>query len=349
MDLIKKLKKLEKDAQEEIKKAADFKSLEKIWVKYLSRRGELSCVIKQIKKVELKKRPLAGQVANKVKNNLNILFGATKKSLEKRLFEKSIKEEKVDITAPGIRPQKGHLHPLTQVMNEVIDIFRSMGFSVQEGPEVETDYYNFTALNVPTTHPAREMMDTFWIKGKKKWAEGRGILLRTHTSPVQIRTMKKFKWPIRIIAPGRCFRHEATDASHEATFYQIEGLMIDNDIVLAHLKGTFDYLVKRLFGPKTHIRLRPGYFPFVEPGFEMDITCQVCGGRGCSVCKKTGWVEIIPCGMVHPNVLKNAGYNPKKARGFAFGMGLDRITMMKYGINDIRLFHKGDLRFLNQF
>ncbi len=349
MDLAKKFRNIEKSAQEEVKKARDFESLEKVWLKYLSRKGELARAMKQIKKVSPKERPRVGQVANRVKNNLTVFFEKAKLSIKKQMLTRSLRQEKVDITAPGERPKKGRLHPITQVQNEVIDIFRSMGFSVQEGPEVETDYYNFTALNIPTTHPAREMMDTFWIKGKKKRPEGRGILLRTHTSPVQIRTMKKFKWPLRVIAPGRCFRHEATDASHEATFYQIEGLMVGEDVTLAHLKGTFDYLVKRLFGPKTRIRLRPGYFPFVEPGFEMDITCQVCGGRGCSVCSQTGWVEIIPCGMVHPNVLRNAGYDPKKVTGFAFGMGLDRITMMKYGINDIRLFYKGDLRFLRQF
>lgn len=349
MDLIRKLREIEKKALIEIKKAPDLNFLEKTWLKFLSRKGELALVMKRIKVVKKEEKPKIGKVANEVKNKATKAYDLSKESFSRRMLEKSLYEEKVDITAPGVKRIEGHLHPITKVQDEVVDIFKSMGFSVQEGTEVESDYYNFTALNIPVTHPARELMDTFWIKGRKKNEEGRELLLRTHTSSVQVRTMKKIKWPLRIIAPGKCFRHEATDASHETTFHQIEGLMISENVTLSNLKGVLDYFVKRFFGAGTKTRFRPGYFPFVEPGFELDITCSSCKGRGCSVCKKTGWVEIIPCGMVHPKVLKNAGLDPKKVTGFAFGMGLDRVTMMKCSINDIRLFYKGDLRFINQF
>lgn len=239
--------------------------------------------------------------------------------------------------------EKGHLHPLTLIHKEIVDIFVSMDFEIAEGPEMETEYYNFDALNIPRNHPARDMWDTFWIK------EPKNFVLRTHTSPVQMRYMEKHQPPFKIIAPGRCYRYEATDASHETTFNQVEGLMIGKNITLANLKGFLTLFMKKLYGEDVKFRWQPSFFPFVEPALELLMSCTICKGKGCSVCKKTGWIEIIPCGMVHPQVLKNAKLDPQKWQGFAFGMGLDRIAMMKYKINDIRLFYSSDLRFLKQF
>jgi len=239
------------------------------------------------------------------------------------------------------KKETGHVHPITQTINDIVRIFADMGFSVVDGPEIETEYYNFDALNIPKNHPARDMWDTFWLKD--------GSLLRTHTSPVQIRYMEKNKPPISIIAPGKTFRYEATDASHEAQFYQFEGLMIGEDITIANLKGVLEEFLKKLFGDDVKIRLRPNYFPFVEPGVEIDVSCFKCNGGGCALCKKTGWIEILGAGMVHPNVLSNVGIDPRKWSGFAFGAGVDRIAMLKYGIDDIRLLYNSDLRFVNQF
>ncbi|HEB01566.1 MAG TPA: phenylalanine--tRNA ligase subunit alpha [Candidatus Portnoybacteria bacterium] len=337
------LKQLEQTALGEISQVKDLKTLEQLRIKYLGRKGELTKILRGLVSLPKNKRVLIGQQANQLKARIENKLGAKRNEMAKAGLRDLTKKEQIDLTLPGIKFPQGHLHPITQVRREVEEIFKSMGFLVVEGPEVETDYYNFDALNIPPEHPARDLWDTFWIKGIK------GKLLRTHTSPMQARFMEKHQPPLRIIVPGRCFRHEATDASHETTFYQIEGLMVDKEVSLANLKNILDQLVQKLFGKKTKTRLRPGYFPFVEPGFELDINCIVCGGKGCSVCRKTGWVEIIPCGMVHPNVFKAAGYNPRQWQGFAFGMGLDRVTMMKYGIDDIRLFHSGDLRFLKQF
>ncbi len=241
---------------------------------------------------------------------------------------------------------KGHYHPLTLVTRDLERIFRGMGFTVAEGPEIETERNNFDLLNIPADHPARDMWDTFWLK---KLAEGDGALLRTHTSPVQVRYMESHKPPIRIIAPGKTYRYEATDATHEAQFYQIEGLMIDKGITLAHLKGALKKFFDEFFGTDSTVRFRPSYFPFVEPGVEVDASCFKCGGKGCNVCKGTGWVEIMGAGMVHPRVLLNVGIDPREYQGFAFGTGVERLAMMKYGVDDIRVFHNGDLRVVNQF
>ena len=235
----------------------------------------------------------------------------------------------------------GHLHPLSQIIRAAVDIFSDLGFAVASGPEVETDYYNFDALNVPKDHPARDMQDTFWLKA--------GNVLRTHTSPVQVRYMEAHKPPLRIVVPGRVFRHEATDATHEAQFYQLEGLMVDRGVSMAHLKGVLGEFFKKLFGLDVQIRLRPSYFPFVEPGAEIDMSCFKCSGQGCGVCKQTGWIEIMGAGMVHPNVLTGVGIDPNEWSGFAFGVGVDRLAMLKYGIDDVRLFYSGDVRFVNQF
>ena len=233
------------------------------------------------------------------------------------------------------------MHPISQIQYEIEDIFTSMGFEIQDGPEVETDYYNFEALNIPPHHPARDMQDTFWTED--------GNLLRTHTSAIQVRAMERLKPPFRIVGPGRVFRYESTDASHENTFYQVEGMMVDREITVAHLIFVMKELLSRIFHREVTVRLRPGYFPFVEPGFELDIHCLICDGRGCSVCRQSGWVELLPCGLVHPNVLRMGGIDPAQWSGFAFGLGLNRLVMMKYGINDIRHFLSGDIRFLRQF
>lgn len=242
-----------------------------------------------------------------------------------------------------MKETEGHIHPLTLTINNAVSIFSELGFGVVDGPEIETEYYNFDALNVPKDHPSRDMQDTFWLKGVKE------TVLRTHTSPVQIRHMEKNKPPFRIIVPGKVFRHEATDATHEVQFHQIEGLVIGEDVSLANLRGTLQIFFKRLFGEKTSIRFRPSFFPFVEPGVEIDVSCFKCGGSGCSLCKKAGFIEVMGAGMVHPNVLNNAGIDSRKYRGFAFGVGVDRLVMLKYGIDDVRLLYAGDLRLVNQF
>jgi phenylalanyl-tRNA synthetase alpha chain len=251
-----------------------------------------------------------------------------------------------DITLPGIQPTLGHMHPVLIVQRELEDLFRSMGFMVLDGPELESEYYNFEALNIPSWHPARDTQDTFYVKGgeeKNRW------LLRTHTSAMQVRALEKYGAPLRAVVPGRVFRYEATDASHETTFWQLEGLVVDKDISISHLIATMKALLTGIFRRDVEVRLRPGYFPFVEPGFELDIKCLVCAGKGCSVCKQSGWVELLPCGLVHPKVLAYGGLDPKLYSGFAFGLGLSRLVMMRYKIDDIRLFLSGDIRFLEQF
>jgi phenylalanyl-tRNA synthetase alpha chain len=267
-----------------------------------------------------------------------------------------LQKEWLDITRPGVRPEKGHLHPLTKMTREMIDIFSQLGFEIVEGPEVETEYYNFDALNIPDYHPAREMWDTFWLSGgyrmgevNKKQTRHDRLLLRTHTSPVQVRYMETHNPPFRIIVPGRVYRYEATDASHDVQFHQLECLMVDKNASLASLKAIIHEFFSRLFTKRVTIRLRPSYFPFTEPSVEIDISCLSCKGKGCSICKKTGWVELAGAGMVHPNVFNAVGYNPQDVRGFAFGMAIDRLALMKYNIPDIRLFRSGDIRFLKQF
>jgi len=323
------LKSLKVEAQKEIKKAKDLKELDRIFKKYLGEKGKLTQVFRSLKSLSKKERAEIGKEANRIK-----VF------LEKKIKEKG-KKGWFDITVPGKRPAVGHLHPLTLVKRKIEEIFQAMGFSVVEGPEIETEFYNFDALNILADHPARDLWDTFYLKN--------GLLLRTHTSPVQIRFMEKNNPPLRIIVPGRIFRHEATDASHEINFYQVEGLMIGRDISAAHFKAVIQEFFLRFFGKSVKVRLRPSFFPFTEPSFEVDMSCLACGGKGCSVCSRTGWVEIMGAGMVHPYVLKSGGVNSKNWQGFAFGMGMDRLAMMKYKINDIRLFYNGDLRFLEQF
>ncbi len=330
-------------ALEDIRNTRSSKELFNLRVKYLGRKSEFNAILKNIKNLTAEEKRVIGPLANTVKMELEQAFNKAEKNVKTKQFD--TEAERIDVTIPGKKIKRGHLHPLSKVQNEIEDIFTSMGFEIAEGPEVETEWYNFDALNIPKDHPARDMQDTFWIKSEKGKEK---ILPRTHTSSVQVRYMQKHKPPFRIVAPGRVFRNEATDASHEHTFYQLEGLMVGDNISIAHFKAIIDELLNRLFKVKIETRLRPSYFPFTEPSFELDFKCLVCKGKGCAVCS-SGWIEIIPGGIVNQNVFVAAGYPRNRYAGFAFGMGLTRIAMMKYKIDDIRLFNSGDLRFIKQF
>lgn len=316
--------------------------LEALRVELLGRKGVLADAGKAMGKLAPEERAAAGKLLNTAKQQLEAAYDTKKSAFQSSALTARLDSEWLDLTSPsqGIRP--GSLHPITQIQTEIEELFVSMGFAVLDGPEVETEFNNFDALNIPPTHPARDMQDTFWLEG--------GNLLRTHTSPVQIRGMKTLPLPLRMIAPGRVFRNEEVDASHEHTFYQLEGMMIDRNVSIANLIYFMKTLLAKIFRrDDVTVRLRPGYFPFVEPGFELDIQCMVCGGPGCPVCKHSGWVELLPCGLVHPNVLKFGGINSDEWGGFAFGLGLTRLVMMRYAIDDIRWINSGDLRFLKQF
>ncbi|MBI4778888.1 phenylalanine--tRNA ligase subunit alpha [Candidatus Falkowbacteria bacterium] len=312
-------------------------------IKYLGRKGELTKILRSVADLGVEEKKTLGKLANEIKLELANRFAEVKAELEK-----TVGASYVDATLPGEEIKAGHLHPITIMQNEIEDLFASLGFMVLDGPELESDYYNFTALNIPPLHPARDMQDTFYIDHKNSKGE-LDTLMRTQTSPMQIRAMQKYGAPLKCIVPGRCFRSEATDVRHEHTFYQVEGLMIDKGINFSHLKAVLEALGKKLFGPKTELRMRPKFYPFVEPGSNGEYSCFLCSGKGCRLCKNTGWLEIVGCGLVHPEVLRAGGIDPKKYQGFAFGYGLDRLVMLKYGINDIRLFHSGDLKFLKQF
>jgi phenylalanyl-tRNA synthetase alpha chain len=315
-------------------------ALEEARVEALGRKGALAQITKDFGRLPPDQRASAGKLLNSVKQDLETAFEEKRRRFERDLLSSRLENEWIDVTlpAPGIRP--GSLHPITRIQADIEDLFTSLGFAVLDGPEVETEEHNFDALNIPRTHPARDMQDTFWLAD--------GNLLRTHTSPVQVRGMRKLGPPLRMIAPGRVFRNEEVDASHEHTFYQLEGMMIDRDVSVANLIYFMKTLLGGIFQRDVTVRLRPGYFPFVEPGFELDIQCLICGGPGCAVCKYSGWVELLPCGLVHPNVLRSSGIDPEEWNGFAFGLGLTRLAMMRYGIDDIRQLQGGDLRFLNQ-
>jgi len=341
MEIIERLGSILKEAENAINNTKELKSIEELRIKYLGRKSEITSALKCLGKIKKELRPSVGKISNSVKLKIEKLLKNRREELSSNIFNTIEEMEKIDITEPGINIKIGHLHPITRMRIEVEDILISMGFAIVSGPEVELDYYNFEALNIPEDHPARDMQDTFWTED--------GSLLRTHTSCVQVRTMEKFKPPIRAIAPGRVFRYEETDASHEHTFYQVEGFMVDKNISVSNLIAVMKTMLKEVFNREVKVRLRPGYFPFVEPGFELDINCLICESEGCPVCKHSGWVELLPCGLVHPNVLKAGGIDPDKYSGFAFGMGLDRLVMMRYAVDDIRLFHSGDLRFLEQF
>ena len=348
------LKTLKNRARKEIKKTDNLKELNEVFKKYLGKRGELTRIFRSLEKLPKAKRIRIGKKVNELKNFLGIKFDQKAEVIKEKTQRKLEEKEWIDITAPGQKISPGHLHPLTQVQRKVEEIFQSMGFSVVEGPEVESEWYNFDALNIPKDHPARDLWDTLYLKIQNPKSKIQNLLLRTHTTPVDVRYMEKNNPPLRIIIPGRVFRHEATDASHESNFYQIDGLMVGNNISAANFKAIIQEFFQRFFEKPVEIRMRPGYFPFVEPGFEVDMTCLVCEGKGCSACSQTGWMEMMGAGMVHPNVFKAAGLTPRQYagggwQGFAFGMGMDRLAMMKYKINDIRLFYSGDLRFLVQF
>lgn len=344
MNTIMDIKTIKKEAEKDIDSAKNLKALDDIYKKYLGKKGEITRILRSLKDLSEKQRRETGKLANKIKKELEMAVKEKKYVFQSAGWLASKFQDVFDITVPSKKPLVGHFHPITIVRRKVEQIFQQMGFSVIEGPEVETEWYSFDALNIPKDHPARDVWDTLWLK-----PESQKLLLRPHTSPVQIRYMEKHQPPLRIIAPGKVFRHEATDASHEVNFYQLEGLMVGKDISVANFKAIIKEFFQRFFNKETKVRLRPSFFPFTEPSFEIDISCVNCQGRGCSVCKQTGWVETVGAGMVHPNVLKAGGLNPKFWQGFAFGMGLDRLIMMKYKINDIRLFYSGDLRFLEQF
>ncbi|MGV3522583.1 MAG: phenylalanine--tRNA ligase subunit alpha [Candidatus Sericytochromatia bacterium] len=334
----------QEQAQAAIAAAQDENALEALRVEYLGKKSPFKAFFSEMGKLPPDQKAQAGQVVNAARQAVEAALGARKESFKALKFADLGDKEWLDVTAPGLRqlaPTRGRLHPLTQLQYEIEDIFRSMGFQVFDGPQIEDDFHNFSALNIPADHPARDMQDTFWLSN--------GRLLRTHTSSVQIRAMQSHTPPLRGISPGRVFRYEATDASHENTFYQVEGLMIDKDISVANLIYVMKVLLREIFQKDVKVRLRPGFFPFVEPGFELDISCLICGGDGCPVCKHEGWVELLPCGAVHPNVLSACGIDPKVYTGFAFGLGLNRLVMMRYGIDDIRHFQSGNLEFLEQF
>ena len=334
-----KLSKIRSEALEQIH--SDDVDLEQIKIKYLGKKGELTAVLRGMGALSAEERPVIGQLANEVRASIEEAIKEKLVQKQAKELEAKLKAEKLDVTMPGTPAPTGHIHPLTRVQRELEDVFIGMGFSIVEGPEVEMDYYNFQALNIPENHPARDTQDTFYITDN--------ILLRSQTSPVQVRTMEKQKPPIRIISPGRVYRSDALDATHSPLFHQLEGLVVDKGITMGDLKGTLEVFAKRVFGENTKIRFRPHHFPFTEPSAEVDVSCFVCGGKGCRLCKGEGWIEILGAGMVHPFVLSNCGIDPEVYSGFAFGMGLERVTMTRYGIDDIRLFYENDERFLKQF
>ncbi len=337
-----KLQEIKATALDELSKAVNLDQLESLRIKYFGKKGELTQVLRGMGKLSPEERPLIGQLANQIRDQIEEQLQVKRQDLEKVVQTKRLEEERIDITLPGRDFNLGTRHPLYQILDEIIDIFRGLGFSVVEGPEIELDYYNFEALNLPKDHPARDMQDSFYITEE--------VLLRTHTSPVQIRTMerKNSQLPIRIIAPGKVYRRD-DDATHSPMFHQVEGLLVDKHVTFGDLKGTLLTFARQIFGQDRKIRLRPSYFPFTEPSAEVDVSCINCGGSGCRVCSHTGWLEILGSGLVHPRVLEMAGYDPEEVSGFAFGMGVERITMLKYGIDDLRLLFDNDLRFLQQF
>lgn len=332
------LEKIRADAKAQLSdNAADIEALR---VRYLGKKGELTAVLRGMGKLSAEERPLIGQLANEVRADIEASIEERRRQMQDRLLELKLNKEKIDVTLPA-EGEMGHIHPLTMTQRELEDIFIGLGFTIVEGPEVELDYYNFQALNIPENHPARDTQDTFYITDN--------ILLRSQTSPVQVRTMEKQKPPIRIISPGRVYRSDAVDATHSPLFHQLEGLVVDKGISMGDLKGVLELFAKQTFGEETRIRFRPHHFPFTEPSAEVDVSCFACGGKGCRICKGEGWIEILGAGMVHPNVLRNCGINPDVYSGFAFGFGIERIAMLKYHIDDMRLLYENDTRFLGEF
>lgn len=335
------LKAIGQNADQQLEAADSLAKLEELRVAFLGKKGELTAILKQMGKLTPEERPVMGQMANKVRAEIESKIEEKALILKAKEEEIQFAAEAVDVTLPGTTAKMGGLHPLNRVLNDMIDIFKSMGFDVVDGPEVETDYYNFEALNIPADHPARDMQDTFYV--------GDELLLRSQTSAAQIRTMENRKPPIRVICPGRVFRADEVDATHSPVFHQIEGLVVDKDITMCDLKGCLEQVAREIYGPDAKIKFRPSFFPFTEPSVEVDVSCPECGGKGCRVCKGAGWIEILGAGMVHPNVLSGCGIDPEEYSGFAFGIGLDRLTTTRYKISDIRLLFENDLRFLEQF
>lgn len=336
-----KLEEIKAAAISVLQSASDIDALEEARIKFLGKKGEITAVLKGMGKLSAEERPKIGALANEIRAQVEGQIESKKAEIAAKLEEAKLKAEVIDVTMPGRAQEKGELHPLTKVMNNIKDTFIGMGFEIADGPEVELDYYNFEALNIPPNHPARDTQDTFYISDN--------VVLRTQTSGMQVRVMEKTKPPIRIIAPGKVYRSDAVDATHSPVFHQIEGLVVDKGVTMADLKGTLEMFIHRLYGNETKVRFRPHHFPFTEPSAELDISCFKCGGKGCGMCKGEGWIEILGCGMVHPKVLANCGIDPEVYSGFAFGIGLERIAMGKYDINDLRLFFENDLRFLKQF
>lgn len=335
------LNKILEEAKEQLQQAASVSDVDEIRVKLLGKKGKLTEILRGMGKLSPEERKTTGQMANSVRSEIEGLLERRFADMKAAAKEAKFKLEKIDVTEPGKEVTLGVKHPLTIIIEEISKVFMSMGFSIAEGPEVETVFNNFDALNAGPDHPSRDMSDTFYIT--------EDILLRTQTSPVQVRTLMKTKPPIKVISPGRCFRCDTPDATHSPMFHQIEGLVVDEGITMADLKGTLDSFAKQLFGTETRTKFRPHHFPFTEPSAEMDVSCFKCGGKGCRVCKGSGWIEVLGCGMVHPHVLKVGGLDTEKYTGFAFGMGVERAAMLKYGVDDIRLFYENDMRFINQF
>ena len=335
------LEAIRESAKRELAEAKGQQVLETLRVKYLGKKGELTSILKQMGKLSAEERPVIGQVANEVRTFIEQDLEKRAAELKAEEIKRKLEREKLDVTLPGKRHELGAKHPLSIVLDELKETFVGMGFDIVEGPEVETDYYNFEALNIPKNHPARDTQDTFYIN--------ENILLRTQTSPVQVRVMEKQKPPIRVISPGRVYRSDAVDATHSPLFHQIEGLVVDKGVTFADLKGTLEAFVKQLYGEDSVVRFRPHHFPFTEPSAELDVQCFSCHGEGCRLCKGEGWIEILGCGMVHPKVLENCNIDPEEYSGFAFGMGLERLVMRRYQIDDLRLFYENDVRFLKQF
>ena len=338
-----KLNKIKELSIEKLANINLLKELDDLRVDILGKKGELTQILKGMGSLNAEERPIIGQLANEIRSEIENKIEEIKIKLINKEQEAKLKEEKIDVTIPAKIKKLGHKHPMTQVIDSIKNIFIGMGYEIAEGPEVETAYYNFEALNIPENHPARDYQDTFYINGICD------LVLRTQTSPVQVRVMEKGNMPIKIIAPGRVYRSDEVDATHSPIFHQLEGLVIDKNITMGDLKGALSIFAKELFGEDTKVRFRPHHFPFTEPSAEMDASCFACGGKGCRVCKGSGWIEVLGCGMVHPKVLEMAGINPKEYSGFAFGMGLERVTMQKFAITDLRLLFENDIKFLNQF
>ena len=336
-----KLQSIKEEAIRQIEASDMPEKLNEVRVRFLGKKGELTAVLKSMKDVAPEERPKVGQLVNETRASIEELLEETKQKMERKIREEKLSQEAIDVTLPAKKNMVGHRHPNTTVLEEVERIFIGMGYEVVEGPEVEYDLYNFEKLNIPADHPAKDEQDTFYIN--------KDIVLRTQTSPVQARVMEEGKLPIRMIAPGRVFRSDEVDATHSPSFHQIEGLVVDKNISFADLKGTLEVFAKELFGPETKTKFRPHHFPFTEPSAEVDVTCFKCGGKGCRFCKGSGWIEILGCGMVHPHVLEMCGIDPEEYTGFAFGVGLERITLLKYEIDDMRLRYENDIRFLKQF